>query len=80
MRSLRPHSSLAEAVDRQVLVMQAQLDAMEMEQRAWVFVVSATPDRDLLFLDGRAILSVQFKLKNAGRKPARFAAIHGQFI
>jgi hypothetical protein len=70
----------AEATDKQAGVMQGQLDAMRADQRAWVFVVSADPVRDLFFADGRSFASVKFQLKNAGRTPARFATIAGEFL
>jgi hypothetical protein len=64
----------------QLGVMQGQLDTMEADQRPWVFVAGADPARDLFLVNGEAFVSVKFQLKNAGRKPARFASIVGEFI
>ena len=60
--------------------MQGQLDAMEADQRPWVFIVGAEPRVDLVFQDGEAFTAINFQLKNAGRVPARFAAVVGEFL
>jgi hypothetical protein len=64
----------------QLRAMQGQLDIMELDQRPWVFVASAQPIRDLSFVDGKAYAAIELQLKNAGRRPARFASIEGEFI
>jgi hypothetical protein len=57
-----------------------QLSLIEADQRAWVFVLSADPVRDLIFANDRAYAAVKFQLRNAGRTPARFASIEGEFV
>jgi hypothetical protein len=68
---------------RQLSVMQGQLDVMEAEQRPWVYIFSAEPRSDLYFNVSDkigALVFLKFTLKNAGKKPARFAVIEGEFL
>lgn len=67
---------------KQLSVMQGQLDAMEADQRPWVFATNVIISRPVVHDDKGLHISLRFDLKNGGHSPAlqtsaRFRAYFG---
>jgi hypothetical protein len=65
----------------QLLVLRGQLDAMENDQRPWVYTTTpVTMITPLHFDEKGGHVVVQFTLKNVGKTPARFSRIDGHIF
>jgi hypothetical protein len=55
-----------------------QLSLTEAIQRPWVSIVTATPSRDWMIVDSKAVFAINFTLKNDGQMPAMGVWIDGE--